>query len=120
MKITVDIDELAEIYSKTPGTIRVYMQRFPERLPPFFKVVGTATPLWMRDVVIDFITKQAAQCGAALPKTVGDGSPLEDAPAQGGGDSTRQVAREASSKRSSASAKSRAKRERRGDHGAKE
>lgn len=66
MKLTVDIEELSALISKTPGTIRAYMRRHPERLPPFFRIEGTATPLWMRDVVIAFIERHARLCHATL------------------------------------------------------
>jgi hypothetical protein len=68
LKITVTMDELASIMDKSRNSIRVYLQRHPERLPPAFKIKGTATPLWLREVVVDFIMKNAEECGATLPK----------------------------------------------------
>lgn len=64
----IDAEILGSLLKKTPGTIYVYRNTAPHRLPPACTPPGTRTPLWLLADVLEWLAEfRAAPAPAPNP-----------------------------------------------------
>ncbi len=82
------VDDLAEILSRSPGTIKNQSSTNPSKLPPVCRIPGSRRLLWRREDVASWLQKHVIQPHEAvlLPVKRRPGRPRKsEKTAQGGG-----------------------------------